>query len=72
MTDLAQYVYLFKRISKFDPSLIRRENADKKGYFIDKGLLHAINGSFSGTKGMLLENLVFWQLYRAPLITSLG
>lgn len=64
MADLAEAVYLYKRISRFDPSLIKRENADKKGYFIDNGMLHAIDGSYSINKGMLLENLVFWQLYR--------
>lgn len=64
MASLAEDVYLFKRISRFDASLIKRENADKKGYFIDNGMLHAIDGSFSTNKGMLLENLVFWQLYR--------
>jgi predicted AAA+ superfamily ATPase len=64
MADLAESVYLYKRISRFDHSLIKRENADKKSYFIDNGMLHAIDGSFSTNKGMLLENLVFWQLYR--------
>jgi hypothetical protein len=64
MADLAESVYLYKRISRFDHSLIKRENADKKSYFVDNGMLHAINGSFSANKGMLLENLVFWQLYR--------
>jgi len=57
-------VYLYKRISRFDPSLVKRENADKKCYFIDNGMLHALGGSFSQHLGMLLENLVFWQLYR--------
>lgn len=64
MAALAEDVYLFKRISRFDASLVKRENADKKGYFVDNGMLHAIDGSFSSNKGMLLENLVFWQLYR--------
>lgn len=64
MADLAESVYLYKRISRFDHSLIKRENADKKSYFIDNGMLHAIDGSFSTNKGMLLENLIFWQLYR--------
>ncbi len=64
MADLAESVYLYKRISRFDYSLIKRENAEKKCYFIDNGMLHAIDGSFSANKGILLENLVFWQLYR--------
>ena len=33
-------------------------------YFIDSGLLHAINGDFSDNIGALFENMVFWQLYR--------
>lgn len=64
MTQLAEDVYLHKRISKFDPSIIKRENADKKSYFIDNGMLRSLNNSFSTNEGMLLENLVFWQLYR--------
>ena len=64
MADLAEAVYLFKRISRFDPSLIKRENADKKCYFIDNGMLHALGSRFSENRGMFLENMVFWQLYR--------
>lgn len=63
-SDLAESVYLFRRISKYDHSLIKRENSDKKCYFIDSGLLHAINGDFSDNIGALFENMVFWQLYR--------
>ncbi len=64
MADLAEAVYLFKRISRFDPSLIKRENSDKKAYFIDNGMLRALGTRFSENRGKLLENLVFWQLYR--------
>lgn len=64
MADLAEAVYLYKRISRFDRSLIKRENADKKCYFIDNGMLRALGSKFSENKGMLLENLIFWQLYR--------
>lgn len=64
MADLAEAVYLYKRISRFDPSLIKRENADKKCYFIDNGMMRALSSKFSENRGMLLENLVFWQLYR--------
>jgi predicted AAA+ superfamily ATPase len=64
MADLAEAVYLYKRISRFDASLVKRENADKKTYFIDNGMLRAITHNFSENKGMLLENLIFWQLYR--------
>lgn len=64
MADLAESVYLFKRISRFEHSLIKRENAEKKSYFIDNGMLHAIDSSFSANQGAQLENLIFWQLYR--------
>jgi hypothetical protein len=64
MADLAESVYLYKRITRFGPSLIKRENADKKTYFVDNGMLHAIDSSFSMNKGTLLENLMFWHLYR--------
>lgn len=64
MVRSAEDVYLYKRISRYDPSLIKRENSDKKGYFIDNGMLNAIDASFSHNKGMLLKNLIFWHLYR--------
>lgn len=64
MADWAEAVYLYKRISRFDASMIKRENADKKSYFIDNGMLRALSSSFSEDLGKLLENLVFWQLYR--------
>lgn len=64
MADLGEAVYLYKSIRKFDFSLVKRENADKKSYFIDNGMLRALSSSFSEDLGKLLENLVFWQLYR--------
>ncbi|MBS1736765.1 MAG: ATP-binding protein [Bacteroidetes bacterium] len=64
MADLAESVYLYKRISRFDASLIKRENTDKKCYFIDNGMLRALGSAFSENRGMLLENMAFWQLYR--------
>ncbi|MBW7942899.1 MAG: ATP-binding protein, partial [Candidatus Kuenenia stuttgartiensis] len=51
MADLAESVYLYKSISKFDYSLVKRENADKKNYFIDNGMLRALNSSFSENDG---------------------
>ncbi len=64
MADLAEAVYLYKRINRFDASLIKRENTDKKCYFIDNGMLRALGSVFSENRGTLLENLSFWQLYR--------
>lgn len=62
--DMAENAYLFKRISKLDYSPLKSENSDKKVYWIDNGLLRAINAGASSNHGMLLENLVFWELYR--------
>lgn len=64
LADIAESVYLFRKISRFDFSMIKRENSDKKSYFIDNGMLHAIDSSFKDNYGMLFENLVFWHLYR--------
>lgn len=64
MASIGEDVYMFKRISKFDPSMIRRENTDKKAYFMDNGLWRGISGQFSQDFGKLFENLVFWHLYR--------
>jgi predicted AAA+ superfamily ATPase len=64
MADLAEAVYLYKRISRWDTSLIKRENAEKKCYFIDNGMLTALNNRFSQNWGALLENVIFWHLYR--------
>lgn len=64
MADLAEAIYLFKRISKFDFSLIKRENSEKKCYFVDNGMLHALGSNFSDNNGRFLENIFFWHLYR--------
>ncbi|HRO47769.1 ATP-binding protein [Agriterribacter sp.] len=62
--DMAENAYLFKRISKFDHSLLKSDKSDKKIYWIDNGLLNAITIQYTSNKGLLLENLVFWELYR--------
>ncbi len=62
--DMAENAYLFKRISRFDFSDSKREKSEKKTYWLDNGLLTANTLFFSGNKGLLLENLVFRELYR--------
>lgn len=62
--DMAENAYLFKRISKFDHSSLKSAKSDKKIYWIDNGLLNAITTQYTSNKGQLLENLVFWELYR--------
>jgi predicted AAA+ superfamily ATPase len=64
LADMAEAGYFFKRIAKFDYSLAKREMSDKKAYFIDTGMINAIIPVSAGNKGMLFENLVFWELYR--------
>lgn len=64
LADMAEAGYFFKRIAKFDYSLAKREMSDKKAYFIDTGMINAITPVSAGNKGMLFENLVFWELYR--------
>lgn len=61
--DMAEQAYLFKRISRFDFSDSKREKSDKKIYWLDNGLLNANTAQYTGNKGLLLENLVFKELY---------
>lgn len=61
---MAENAYLFKRINKFDHSPLKSDKSDKKIYWIDNGLLNAMTTQYTYNKGQLLENLVFWELYR--------
>ncbi|HEY4108739.1 ATP-binding protein [Puia sp.] len=62
--DMAENAYLFKRVSRFDFSDSKREKSDKKIYWLDSGLLNANTAQYGGNKGLLLENVVFRELYR--------
>lgn len=62
--DMAENAYLFKRISRFDYSDSKREKSDKKIYWIDNGLLNANTAQYSSNKGLLLENVIYKELYR--------
>jgi uncharacterized protein len=64
VNDAAQAVYLSIPVSKFDYSELKRENSDKKNYFIDNGLLNAITFKFSNDYGKLLENACYLELRR--------
>jgi predicted AAA+ superfamily ATPase len=61
--EMAEQAYLFKRISRFDYSDSKREKSDKKIYWMDNGLLNANTAQYTGNNGLLLENLVFKELY---------
>jgi uncharacterized protein len=60
----AEDTYLFKRIGRFDHSPGKSEKSDKKVYWLDNGLLNALVGIQPERNGVLLENVVFQQLYR--------
>jgi uncharacterized protein len=60
----AEDAYLFKRIGRFDHSPGKSEKSDKKTYWLDNGLLNALVGIQPERNGVLLENLVFQELYR--------
>lgn len=61
--DMAEQAYLFKRIGRFDFSDSKREKSDKKIYWLDNGLLNANTAQYSENRGLLLENLIFKELY---------
>ena len=60
-------IFLFIRIPKFEPSLIKEQNALSKYYCIDNGLRGAVLSPQSNDKGKNLENTVFLQLNRSKL-----
>ena len=57
--EYSEAIYLNFSLSKFDFSLIKRENSEKKNYFIDNGLINALSFKFSDNYGLLLENAVY-------------
>ncbi len=61
--DIAEQAYLFRRISRFDYSDSKREKSEKKIYWLDNGLLNANTAQYTGNNGLLLENLIFKELY---------
>lgn len=62
--DYAETAYFSFRLNKFDYSFIKREQSEKKMYFIDNGLLNSLTWQFSDNFGSLLENVVFLHLRR--------
>lgn len=62
--EYAEAVYFLFRVNKFDYSLVRQENAERKMYFIDNGLLNSLSFQFSDNIGTLLENAVYLHLRR--------
>ena len=60
--EYAESIYLSFRINKFDYSFIKREQSEKKIYFIDNGIINSLTYQFSENLGILLENAVFLHL----------
>ena len=52
-------VYMVFQLNKYDASFIKQENAEKKIFFIDTGLLYALFPVPAENKGMVFENVVF-------------
>ncbi len=62
--DYAETAYFSFRLNKFDYSFVKQEQAEKKIYFIDTGLISSITWQFSDNLGSLLENIVYLNLRR--------
>lgn len=62
--DIAEAVYLVLHASKYDPSLVRQNMADKKSYIIDNAFLTQLTFRYSQDSGKLLENLIAIELRR--------
>ncbi len=67
VSNYIQYIqntYLIFQISKFDYSLKKQIQNNKKTFFIDQALVTRLGFLFSEEKGRLLENIVFVELKR--------
>ncbi len=62
--DFLQNTYLLFQVNKYDVSLKKQLQNQKKTYFIDNGLVEKLGFMFSDNLGRLLENLVFIELMR--------
>ena len=69
-TTVARYLsyvessYLLKQLYLYTPKVRAKLQYPRKTYFIDNGFLTAMSVKFGPNYGRLLENLVFWQLYK--------
>ncbi|MDQ1265048.1 MAG: uncharacterized protein QG635_198 [Bacteroidota bacterium] len=62
--DWTESIYYTSKVMRFSYSLIGREQAERKFYIIDNGLVNALTFSFSDDYGKLLENLIAIHLRR--------
>lgn len=59
LVEYLEAIYLFLPLYRYDPSLVKQSNSDKKYYVIDNGLRKALSQSVNDDYGTLLENLVY-------------
>lgn len=57
-------IFMFFKVYKYSPSIIKEANGLPKYYFIDNGMRNNVLLPQSGDEGKLLENMVFLQLRR--------
>jgi predicted AAA+ superfamily ATPase len=61
--EYAENVYLVRLLKKHYKSLVKSELAEKKVYLIDTGLLRSIRTLGEKERGILLENVIFKELF---------
>ena len=64
LTGLLCDIFMFFKVYKYSPSIIKEANGLPKYYFIDNGMRNNVLLPQSGDEGKLLENMVFLQLRR--------
>lgn len=63
--DYIQTSFTCVLINRFEYSEIRQAKSEKKAYAIDNGILTAIDYSFTGNYGRLLENLIALEILKS-------
>ena len=65
LMDKLEAIYFTQRLNKYDKSVLKTElSTEKKNYFIDNGLVNALNYTYQDDLGKLFENVVFLWLRR--------
>jgi len=62
--EYCENAFLIRKINKHEKSVVKTQLAEKKVYFIDNGILQAIKFFEREDYGILLENIIFRELYR--------
>ncbi|NTW34270.1 MAG: ATP-binding protein [Bacteroidetes bacterium] len=68
LADMLEAIYFTQRLPKYNKSVLKTELAnEKKNYFIDNGMVNALNYSYNDDFGKLFENNVFqWLRAKMP------